>query len=454
MNHNNLNTKLIKKNDVLGTVASTNTIKEMEHVKKIALWVLGVGLGGFILFASFVPLDEGVPTLGQVTLDTKRKVIQHQQGGLVNEVLVKEGQQVILGETLLRLNQSAFRATYESSRQQYLSLRITEARLNTELRNATQIFYDKELIDLARKDARLNLQLQMQNQLLQARRKSLESTIQALKESAYGQQSAVQSSKEIEGLRKMQLVSLESEIKGVKDLVKEGFAPMSKQLEMERQISEIKAGIIESSSSSFRAKQSVLEIEQRIATLQADFKKEVEQQLNQIKPELQAVSERYFSAEQDLERTEIKAPAAGQVVGLSVQTTGSVIQPGQRIMDIVPKDELLIVEAKITTNLIDRIKTGDKADVRFSGFADSPQLVIPGVLSTISSDVLVDQGSNSAPYYLARVNILPEGLVELGKRKMQPGMQVEVIIKTGRRTLMNYIISPLSKRIAASMKEQ
>ena len=145
---------------------------------------------------------------------------------------------------------------------------------------------------------------------------------------------------------------------------------------------------------------------------------------------------------------------AGQVVGLSVQTTGSVIQPGQKIMDIVPRDELLIVETKIATNLIDRIKPGNQVDVRFSGFADAPQLVIPAVLTTLSSDVLTDQGANASPYYLARVSILPEGIKELGKRKMQPGMQVEVIIKTGSRTLLQYLVSPLTKRIAASLKEQ
>ena len=454
MNQQDPSPKKNMNNDILDSEVSSQTAEEIFKVKKLARWVLGFGLGGFILFASFVPMDEGVPTLGQVTLDTKRKVVQHQQGGLVSEVLVREGQEVTSGQTLLRLNQSAFRAAYESSRQQYLSLRITEARLVSELGDDSQIYFDKDLVDLSRKDSRLYRQMQMQNQLLQTRRKSLNYSTQALKESATGQQSAFQSSKEVEGLRKSQLASLESEISGVKDLVKEGFAPLSKQLEMERQIAEIRAGIIESGSSSFRARQSVLEIDQRIANIRADFKKDAEQQLNQIKPELQAVSERYFSAEQDLERTDIKAPVAGQVVGLSVQTTGSVIQPGQKIMDIVPRDELLIVETKIATNLIDRIKPGNQVDVRFSGFADAPQLVIPAVLTTLSSDVLTDQGANASPYYLARVSILPEGIKELGKRKMQPGMQVEVIIKTGSRTLLQYLISPLTKRIAASLKEQ
>ena len=141
-------------------------------------------------------------------------------------------------------------------------------------------------------------------------------------------------------------------------------------------------------------------------------------------------------------------------MGLSVQTIGSVVQAGQKIMEIVPSEEQLVLEAKIAPHLIDRVRVGDSVDVRFSSFADSPQLVVTGELKTLSSDALADNSQNSAPYYLARVHVTESGLKTLGARKMQPGMPVEIVIKTGSRTLLQYLVSPLRKRIAASMKEQ
>jgi protease secretion system membrane fusion protein len=183
----------------------------------------------------------------------------------------------------------------------------------------------------------------------------------------------------------------------------------------------------------------------------------VEQQLSQLRPEIQSQGERFKALIEDLDRTVIKSPAAGQVVGLSVQTVGSVIAPGQRIMEIVPKDETLVIEAKVETQLIDRIKQGDPVDLRFSAFASTPQLVVPGVLRSLSSDALTDVAANggvAVPYYLARVEVTPEGLRTLGSRKLQPGMPVEVIIKTGRWTLLQYILHPLTKRMAASLKEE
>jgi protease secretion system membrane fusion protein len=229
---------------------------------------------------------------------------------------------------------------------------------------------------------------------------------------------------------------------------------MSKRHELERGVSEIKSSIAENKANQIRAKQAILEIEQRQMSLRADFMKEVEQGLTQIRPDIQSQAEKYKAATQELERTEIKSPVAGQVVGLSVQTVGSVVQAGQRMMEIVPSEEKLVLETKIAPHLIDRVKMGDQVDVRFSSFSDSPQLVVPGVLKTLSSDALTDNTQNAMPYYLARVHVTEEGLKSLGSKKMQPGMPVEIVIKTGSRTLLKYLVSPLTKRIAASMKEQ
>ena len=427
---------------------------EIAKVKRIGMWVLGLGLGGFILFAAFVPLDEGVPTQGLVSIDTKRKAIQHLQGGIVKEVLVSEGQAVTQNQTLIKLVDEMVRAQYETIRQQFFNLKIIEARLLAEQAGSSVITFDPELTEMALKDKQLNHQFKLQKQLLQARRSSLDSALGALRESSIGQRSIVETSGQIDINRSAQLSSLEKDLVGVRNLVEDGYAPMSKRHELERGVSEIKSSIAENKANQIRAKQAILEIEQRQMSLRADFMKEVEQGLTQIRPDIQSQAEKYKAATQELERTEIKSPVAGQVVGLSVQTVGSVVQAGQRMMEIVPSEEKLVLETKIAPHLIDRVKMGDQVDVRFSSFSDSPQLVVPGVLKTLSSDALTDNTQNAMPYYLARVHVTEEGLKSLGSKKMQPGMPVEIVIKTGSRTLLQYLVSPLTKRIAASMKEQ
>jgi protease secretion system membrane fusion protein len=169
--------------------------------------------------------------------------------------------------------------------------------------------------------------------------------------------------------------------------------------------------------------------------------------------EVQSGEAKFRALSDDLSRIDIKSPAAGQVVGLAVQTVGAVVQPGQKIMDIVPDNELLLIETRVSPNLIDRVHAGLPVDIRFNAFSHSPQLVVEGKVVSISGDLLTDPQSN-ASYYLSRVSVTPEGYKKLGKRSLQPGMPVEVVLKTGERTLLAYLLHPLTKRIAASLKEE
>ena len=438
------------------TTSDLAQLSDTRRVARIGLWTLALGFGGFLAWAALAPLDQGVPTFGTVSVDTKRKVVQHLQGGIVREVLVREGQMVKDDEPLLRLNESSTRAAYEGVRQQFFSLKAVEGRLLAELQRLPSAAFDPELVKAAATDPKLGQQMAIQSQLLQTRRRSLEAQLSGLRENMRAQESMIVSTGQIAANLKIQQELLEKEIVGVRELAREGYLPMSRQMEMERMLATIRSQAAENAANEIRARQSVLELRQREITVQAEYQKEVEQQLSQLRPEVQAQGERFKALNEDLDRTVIKSPAAGQVVGLSVQTVGSVIAPGQRIMEIVPKDEALVIEAKVETQLIDRIKQGDPVDLRFSAFANTPQLVVPGVLRSLSSDALTDAAPNGVamPYYLARVEVTPEGLKTLGARKLQPGMPVEVVIKTGRWTLLEYILHPLTKRMAASLKEE
>lgn len=179
----------------------------------------------------------------------------------------------------------------------------------------------------------------------------------------------------------------------------------------------------------------------------------MQSQLAEVQREVQAEVERFKAVAEDLKFTDIKAPASGQVVGLTVHSPGAVVGAGQKLMDIVPGDEALVLEAQVAQHVIDRIRPGLLVDVRFSAFAHSPQLVVEGRLDSLSRDILIDEATR-LPYYLARISITEAGRKTLGTRELQPGMGAEVVIKTGERSVLTYLLHPLTKRLAASMKEE
>jgi protease secretion system membrane fusion protein len=419
---------------------------------RIGLWALAVGFGGFLLWAAFAPLDEGVPSQGQVVIDTKRKTVQHLSGGIVKEVLVGEGSQVREGQLLLKLDDALARANFEAVRQRYLGFRAMQGRLQAEQASKDTIDFHPDL-QAAAVDPLIRMQMLNQEQLLQSRRAALRADLQAIEESIQGQQGLSQAYAGMLGNRRNQLGLLNEELGHTRSLVGEGYAPRNRQLELERQVADSSASIAELMGNTVRAQRTITELRQRAISRQQEYRKEVETQQAEVSREVLGDAEKFRALQDDLRRTEIRSPASGQVVALVVQTVGGVISPGQKLMDVVPANESLMLETRVQPHLIDRVHSGMPVDVRFSSFAHSPQLVVPGQLVSVSGDLLTDPQNNTS-YYLARVSVTREGLKKLGKRLMQPGMPVEVIFKTGERSLLTYLVHPLTKRIAASMMEE
>ena len=419
---------------------------------RIGLWALALGFGGFLLWAGMAPLDEGVPAQGMIAIDTKRKSVQHLSGGLVKEVLVGEGSIVTEGQVLVRLGETVARANYESIRQRYLGLRAMEGRLLTEQQGGANIVFHPD-VQASIKDPQIRQVVMTQEQLMASRRASLRADLQSNEESIQGQLGLIQAYESMLLNRKNQQALLGEELTNTRSLVKEGYVPRNRQLELERMTADISSGIAELQGNTIRATRAVAELRQRAIVRQQEYRKEVDSQLADVAREVHGDAERYTAAKEDLARTEIKSPAAGQVVGLAIQTVGSVISPGQKLMDIVPEDQTLLVEVRVAPHLIDRVKADLPVDVRFSSFAHTPQLVVDGKVVSVSGDLLTDP-QNGVAYYLARVGVTANGYTQLGKRQLQPGMPVEVIFLTGERSMLTYLLSPLTKRLAASMKEE
>jgi len=202
-----------------------------------------------------------------------------------------------------------------------------------------------------------------------------------------------------------------------------------------------------------RAEQAIAETRQRMVSRQQEYRKEVETQLAEVSGLVEANRGRVIATGEELARTEIRSPATGQVVGLVVQSVGAVITPGQKLLDVSPNDEPLVLEVRIEPQLIDKVRAGLPADVRFNSFSKSPQLVVEGTVATVSHDLFIDPHTG-AGYFLARVSLTPEGMKALGKHQLQPGMPAEVVLKTGERSLLTYLLHPLTKRVAAALKEE
>ena len=441
--------QVVTSNDDEGPRASSDT----RAVARTGMLVLTVGFGGFLLWAGLAPLDEGVPTQGMVTLDTKRKTVQHLSGGLVKEVLVQEGQQVKEGQPLLRLDGAVAKANFEAVRQRYLGYRAMQSRLFAEQAGNGVINFHPD-VKAAMNDPLIQQQVSTQQQLIQARRAALAADLQGIEESMQGLKEQLGSYQNILVQRRSQLALLTEELTNTRGMVKEGYAPRNRQLELERMVAESNASIADLTGNSLRISRQVAELGQRSLARKQEYRKEIESQLADVTREVQSDAEKFVAVTADLDRMEIKSPANGQVVGLTVQTVGAVLQPGQKLLDVVPDQQTLLLEAHIPPHLIDKVQAGLMADIRFNSFAHSPQLVVDGKVMSVSGDLLSDPQQPQYSYYLARVQVTPEGIKTLGARQMQPGMPAEIVIKTGERSLLTYLLHPLTKRMAASMKEE
>ncbi len=419
---------------------------------RMGLWVLAIGFGGFLLWAAFAPLDEGVPATGSVALDTKRKAVQHLTGGIVQEVMVREGEVVQQGQLLVKLDSAVARANYEAVRQNYLSLRAMQGRLEAEQLGKDKITFHPDLT-AAMSDPLIRVQVQNQEQLFGTRRSLLRSDLQSIEESIQGQQALLQSYSSMQVSRQEQQRLLQDELGSLRGLVAEGYAPRNRQRELERSVEEVRSNLADLQGNALRARSAILELRQRAMSRQQEYRKEVETQLADVRREVQAEQEKLRAVSNDLERTEIRSPSHGQVVGLASQTIGGVIQAGQKLMDIVPQGEPLMLEVHVPPHMIDRVKSDLPVDVRFASFAHSPQLVVQGAVDSVSGDLLTDPHTNVS-YFLARVKVTDLGQKELGRHQMQPGMPVEVIFKTGERSMLTFLLHPLLKRVAAAMTEE
>jgi protease secretion system membrane fusion protein len=421
---------------------------------RLGFFVLVIGFGGFLVWAALAPLDEGVPAPAYVTIDTKRKAIQHMTGGIIERVAVREGQRVKAGDILIELNDDVTKANFESIRQNYMAQRAEESRLMAEVEGLSFVSFHRDLI-AASVDPIISQHIVAQTRLFEVRRQAINGELAAIDELIAAQDAVLVGVRlQIES-RTVQAQRQSEQLKNISDLAEAGYVPRNQALQLEQGQAEIRAVLADLNASRLRTERVISELKIRRAQRIIEGSRETSAKLAEIRRDTQAGREKLNAIGAELSRVKIKAPVDGQVVGLSVASLGGVVVPGQKLLDIVPLDESIVLEVRIPIHLIDRVKAGDPVTVRFSAFSHSPQLVVDAVINSISGDTLseITPGGNIS-YYLARVSLTASGIKKLGNKHLQPGMSAEVLIKTGERSMLTYLVHPLTKRIAASMKEE
>ena len=432
--------------------SATRSLTDAKRPIRIGVLLIVGAFLAVILWAVFAPLDAGVPAPGVVAVESKRKIVQHLTGGIITAVHVSEAQFVKAGDPLIALDDTMAKANYDAVRQQYYSMLAQADRLHAELTLAPTIVFSSALIEAA-SDSLAVENMATQQKLFATRRQALKGELEILASSERSQQEQIAALEAQLRGKKQQLKFVEEQLAGSRELAKEGYLSRKAWFDEERVAADLNAAVLELASSVARARNMAIEAGQRRNQRQRDFQKEVETQYADSRRDAMVAAERYRSASEDFRRTVIRAPVDGFVNGLSALTVGSVVSPAVRLMDIVPKDEALIMEVKIEPHVIDRVHTGLSVAINLSVFANDPSLVVEGELVSVSPDLVADPNPNVAAHYIGRVKVTPDGLKKLGSRTLQPGMPVQVTILTGERSLMTYLLKPLTLRLAGAMKE-
>ena len=414
-------------------------IEESAVRKKASRYVL-VAAAVFLVWATTAPLDAGSTMPGTVVVAGYRKAVQHPTGGVVSKVLVNEGDQVRQGQVLLRINPLETEATVANLEQEYINLLVSESRAKAELMGRP-ISWDPEL---AKFDAvKVAEAKQIQLRFYTMRRAQFNEQVKGLQSQISGLSGAIAS-------HRVQLNTLSQELTSVEELAREGFVPKA-------QVNTTLRTKVDQEAALGTAEAQVGKTRSEIAEVHSTFQGEVAKELSELQKNRESLATKLQAAQFTQSLSEIRAPVSGTVVGLKVYTEGGVIAGGEVLMEVVPTQGKLLVEAKVSPTAIDTVVAGQEADIRFTSFNQSTTPVLTGVVKSVGVDKLKakpgEELQEGQDYYLAQIETSPAELAKLGQQRLQPGMPADVIIKRGQRTFMSYLLKPLTDKLAGAFKD-
>jgi epimerase transport system membrane fusion protein len=422
----------------------------IETPKRVGLTALVLVFGVFGVWAAVAPLDSASHAGGEVTVRSYTKVIQHLEGGIVDQILVQDGYIVNQGDPLLIMDSTQARADLEIANSQFVALKAREARLQAERDDLERVVYP-DIILSGVYDAQE--EIASQNEIFEARKNAFEGSIEVLEQRIEQLQSRIVGLKALKESKELLAESYSEELNDVRELLEEGFADKLRLRELERNYASFSGESAELAATISSTQMQIGETRLQILQENMVFRTEVVDLLGQTQTQLKDVQERVNALQDIVNRTVIRSPVDGIVNGMQVHTEGGVISPGTQIAEIVPSSDELIVEASISPLDIDRVAVGQDATIRFPSFSSKTVPTVYGNVISVSADSFVDENTG-ASFYTTIIQVTPEGMSDLGNLVLVPGMPADVYITTGSRTFLEYLIKPLTNVVANSFNEE
>lgn len=442
---------------LLSTEASAAGPQRVPRPNDLGPIIAGVAvtaafIGGFGGWAAVAPLSSAAVAPGEVRVESHKKTVQHMEGGIIRKILVHEGDQVRQGQLLIRIDDTQAASTLGALHGQFDALRSLEARLVAERDDLAHIAFAPALAKECADPAKSTL-CAGQQKIFDDRKRVLLGQVEILWRRIGQLRSEIDA-------RRAQVASLEAqsrmtddEIKGVEPLVAQQLMPRPRLLALQRQASSLDGNRGEQLALIAKAEQGIGETQMEISALFDKRQTEVASELRDAQEKLANLEERLRAAEDVQHRTDVVAPQSGKIVNLRYFTVGGVVKPGEPILDIVPQDDKLVVQSEIRPLDIEAVHPGLPAEVRLTAFNQRRVPAVHGVVTYLSADKLVDENTHQ-PYYAASVEIDPQELARLKDVKLYPGMPVEVLITTGQRTLLQYLLDPVRESFARAFRER
>jgi HlyD family type I secretion membrane fusion protein len=420
-----------------------------------ARWIIRAGLGVIFAgvlaiggWAALAPLSGAVIAPGFVKVDLNRKVVQHQEGGIVRAIRVRDGDKVKEGQELVLLDDVRIDAQLDLLRTQLDGERAKAARLEAERSYAAKPKFPKDLTD----QARTTEIIERESALFRARRDAVETQVAVLRtQIKESQQEAVALSAQItaeEHALKLQKEELEANER----LLEKGYIQKTRILTLQRAVSEYEARHGEHRAEASRARQRGSELELRILTMRNQYAQQASDELKDTTTRIFDIEERIRPSKDAAARQKIVSPIAGEVVGLKIFTAGSVIGPRDVLMEIVPQEKRLIVEARIRPEDVNYVRAGSEADIRLSAFKARTTPLVYGSVIYVSGDRMTDQQTGVA-YYVVHIDVTDRALADAGNLSLTAGMPAEVFIRTDNRSALDYLTAPVTDYLRRGMRE-
>lgn len=428
-------------------------MRELRGTLLAGAVVIGLSFGGFGGWAALAPLASAAIAPGVVSPEGSRRTVQHLEGGIVREILVKDGSVARRGDPLILLESVQARTAYDAFEARLFMLTASQARLLAEQGGAGRVQYPAWLVAAAEKLPVAAKAIADQERLFDARRRGLTERKAILRQQIGQLEQQIRGAEAQMAADAAQLGLIAEEARGVEELLKKGLERRGRLLGLQRASAGIAGNRAERQATIASSRQKIAEIELQIAGEDSSRLEEIHRELIQARNDLAEIGQKLAASRDVLQRTVITAPIDGTVVELRQRTLGGVIRPGEPILDIVPADEELLIDVQVSPTDIDEVRPGLPCQVALTAFKWRSLPRVEGRLRDVSADAILDEKTGRA-HYRAKVTVGREELAKLGPGiALTPGMPAEVFITTGESTALAYLLRPITDRLQRAFRE-